>query len=740
MSTSALPLSNPASIAVDDPALLAPFTSWEGGDAVSALQLSGLHCAACAGIIERALLAQPGVTGASVHAAASRLKLRWRPEQARLADLVAAVEHAGYGAVPDVAAEARRLRQREQRQALWRLFVAGFMMMQVMMLATPVYVAAPGEMAPDQQRLLQWGQWVLSLPVLMFSASPFFKSAWLQLRSRQLGMDVPVVLGLVVAFVASSAASFDPGGLFGHEVYFDSLTMFVSFLLAGRYLELRWRHKAAEQLEQSVQALPELAERIDEQGRSEQVHPSRLRVGDLLRVAAGQAFAADGRVQSGHSAVNEALLSGESLPVAKAMGDEVVAGSLNLDAPLLVRVERVGGDTRYEAIVRLMREALVQRPGSLAFAERMARPFLWTVLLLAAGAAAWWSWWDPSRAVWVAVSVLIVTCPCALSLAAPAARVAATAALARRGLLLRRAELLETLAEVDLLVLDKTGTLTEGQLVLGRHWLAPGANPGLPAMAAALAAQSRHPLSQALRRACPETTFDWRDVREQAGQGLEAMDADGRSWRLGSQAWVGQGVDPSQGLAQLAFGCEGRVLLWFLFDERMRADAAAALAAWHEAGLDSLLLSGDSPARADRVAAAAGVQRCIAGASPERKLAVVAELQAAGRKVLMVGDGINDAPVLARADASIVMAEGAMLARAQADGVLLVNRLAELPRARALALAMRRIVKQNLAWAALYNLACVPLALAGLLPPWAAGLGMALSSLLVVANALRLNR
>lgn len=724
----------------DDPDLLAPFTRWEGDEALSALQLSGLHCGACAGIIERALLGEPGVMGASVHAAAARLSLRWQPGQTTLARLLAAIERAGYGAVPDVAAEARQLRQREQRQALWRLFVAGFMMMQVMMLAAPIYWAAPGEMAPDLVRLLQWGEWVLCLPVLMFSATPFFTGAWHQLRQRQLGMDVPVALGLVVAFVASSGATFEPGGLFGHEVYFDSLTMFVSFLLAGRYLELRWRHRAAEELERTAAKLPEMAERIDGEGRSEQVPPSRLRVGDLLRVCAGQAFAADGRVEQGRSSVNEALLSGESLPVSKALGDLVVAGSLNLDAPLLVRVERVGADTRYEAIVQLMREALSQKPAGLALAERVAGPFLWGVLLLAAGAAAWWSYAEPARAVWVAVSVLIVTCPCALSLAAPAARVAATGALAKQGLLLRRSELLESLCEVDLLVLDKTGTLTEEHLQLRQHWLAEGADAALPAHAAALAAHSRHPLSQALVRAWPESLFSWTEVQEVPGRGMEARDEQGRRWRLGSPFWVGEGVNPSASQAQLAFGCEGQVLLWLQFDEQVREGAAEAIAAWHAAGLGTLLLSGDAPERAERVAAAAGVQRCIAGATPERKLAVVAELQAAGHKVLMVGDGINDAPVLARANASVVMGQGALLARAQADAVLINEQLAELPRARALALRMRRVVKQNLAWAALYNFSCVPLALVGWLPPWGAGIGMALSSLAVVANALRLTR
>ena len=429
MMTTAPLLSTPlaAALALDDPLLLSPFTRWIGprGEllaepnlasvAESQFQLSGLHCAACAGIIERALSEVPGVHGATVNSASARLKLRWDPARSSLADVIAAIERAGYGAAPDTAAPARVLREKEHRQAMWRLFVAAFLMMQVMMMAAPAYFAAPGDLSPDLARLLQWASWVLSLPVLLFSAGPFFKNAWQQLRMWRLGMDVPVALGMAVTFVASSGALFDPGGIFGHEVYFDSLTMFVTFLLAGRFLELRARHRAAVTLERASAALPESVERLEVDGRSVQVAPARLAVGDRVRVCAGQAFPADGVVESGSSAANEALLSGESEPVPKNKGDEVVAASMNLQAPLVMRVLRVGADTRHEGIKRLMRDAMTQRPEALLFADRFAAFFLWAVLLLAAFGAALWSWIDPSRAVWVAVSVLIVTCPCALS-------------------------------------------------------------------------------------------------------------------------------------------------------------------------------------------------------------------------------------------------------------------------------------------------------------------------------------
>ncbi len=736
--------------ACDDAAQLARYTEWQDRDGrrlgQSQLQLSGMHCAACAGIIERALGAEAGVVEARVNSAAERLQVLWDPAQTRVSQVIAAVERAGYGAVPDLAAPARQLREKEHRQALWRLFVASFLMMQVMMLATPIYVAGPGDMEPDQRNLLQWGEWVLSLPVMCFSAGPFFSAAWRQIRSRSLGMDVPVALGLLVTFVASSGAVFDPAGIFGHEVYFDSLTMFVSFLLGGRYLELRARHRVARSLELAGERLPELVQRQQPDGQFVAVGLSELRVGDRVRVLAGQAFPGDGVLLDGASAADESLLSGESLPVGKGRGDELVAGSLNLQAPVLMELRGLGADTRYESIVRLMRSALTQRPAQLRLADRVAGPFLWGVLLLAAAAAVAWSLVDPARAVWVAVSVLIVTCPCALSLAAPSAWLAATGLLARRGVLLARLDLLETLAQVDTVVMDKTGTLTEDRMRLGKTW------PQSPSvdvlqLLQALARQSLHPYARAALEAAQgglgaraqPLQLQLHEVREHRGQGMEALDEQGRRWRLGADGWAGT-VPAQLPSAQLLLSCEGVVALALQFEEVLRPDAVPAVQALRALGLQVELLSGDRPERVEAVALAAGIGQARGGASPEGKLAHVEALQSRGHKVLMLGDGINDAPVLARADAGVAMGQGALIARTQADAVLLSGRLSELARMRALALRTRRVIRQNLAWSAVYNAACIPLALAGWLPPWAAGIGMASSSLLVILNALRLSR
>jgi Cu2+-exporting ATPase len=744
---------------LDDPLEQSAFTTWRTSaqgtsEAVSQFRISGMFCAACAGQIEDALHQTPGVVTARVQAASERAEVVWLPEATRPSALLAAIEAAGYGAVPDVAASDRAVRTAESRAALWRLFVAGFCMMQVMMYAAPAYFSPPGEIEPDSLRLLQWASWLLSVPVVLFSAQPFFKGLLNSLRRLRLGMDVPVALGIVVTFVASTGATFDPGGLFGHEVYFDSLCMFVFFLLGGRWLELRARHRVASQLETLLSHLPEAVERITPDGRSEWVSPRQLQKADTLRITRGQRFAADGWVLRGNTHVDEALLTGESLPVLKTTGDEVVAGSVNLGDPVLVRVSRLGADTRLAGIQGLVRSALTQKPEAVAWADRWATPFLWVVLGLAAAAGAVWSVIDPSRSVAVMVAVLIVTCPCALSLAAPSALLAATAALARRGVLLRRLAALQTLADVDWLFVDKTGTLTDDRLMLKAIHLTIPASATADAntllqSAASLAAWSNHPLSKALVRAQPLHHTPWMAVQEVAGCGLSALDGRNQPWRLGSRDWVaahGRTDSVSKQLQQeskssnLWFGPEGHPQVCFEMTEQLRADAASAIQRLQHDGVQVRLLSGDSDARVQAMAQRLGLQGAHGAATPEDKLAIVRQAQADGHRVAMVGDGLNDAPVLAQADVSFAFCHGAAVSQLSADAVLLSQQLMDVWVARRLAKRCLRVVRQNLAWAAVYNLACVPLALLGYLPPWAAGLGMACSSLWVVLNALRLSK
>jgi P-type Cu2+ transporter len=734
---------------IDDPAELDAFTRWQPATdgrriAESSLRIGGMHCAACAGAIERALSTVPGVVGASVSAAAHCATVRWDAALTRPSALVGAIEAAGYEAVPDTATAARALRRREARTALWRLFVAGFCAMQIMMLAAPAYLSAPGELAPDHKRLLDWGSWLLTLPVMGFSAAPFFAGAWASVRRRRIGMDVPVAIGIAVAFIASSGAAFDPGGLFGSAVWFDSLTMFVSFLLGGRFLEMRARHRAELALEAALTQLPLTALRLAPDGSVETISAKRLRAGDRVRVPLGQAFPADGVLTEGATQADEAVLTGESRPVPKACGDAVIAGSVNRAAPVVMRVDRVGPDTRYEAIVALMRSARTQRPAMVAAVDRWAAPFLWSVLLLAAIAGAVWGVLDPPRAVWVVVSVLIVTCPCALSLAAPSALLAAAGAMGRRGVLLRRMDAIQGLARMRTLFIDKTGTLTEGRLRCAEVQRLGGAGAetteSLQQTAASLAAWSSHPLATALRESFEARAMAWRDVHELPGHGLEGVDASGAHWRLGTAVWAGAQPTDTGSAAQTLLMRDGQPLLRFAFDERLRDGTAAAVAALQDEGVEVRLLSGDDPVRAQRVAEMLGLASASGAMTPQAKLAAVIAAQQRGEIVAMLGDGINDAPVLAQADVSFAMGDGALVARTEADGVLVSNRLGDLVRARVRARKTLHVLRQNFAWAAAYNAACVPLALIGWMPPWAAGLGMAASSLVVVLNSLRLAR
>ena len=753
-------LSPTQAAAVDDREQQTAFTQWiddgTGGElGQSRLLLSGMHCTACAGLIEDALCRVEGVRSAEVSGAAQRAVVTWDPARTQVSALIEAVRRAGYGAFPDTGAQAVALATRETRQSIWRLFVAAFCMMQVMMYATPAYVADPGDITPDMLQLLNWASWVLSIPVIVFAAGPFFRGAWRGLRERRISMDLPVALGIAVTFIASSAATFNPGGIFGSEVYFDSLTMFVSFLFAARVLEARARQRAAQSLDGVMRRLPDAVERLDAQGQGALVPASALAVGDRVRVHVGQAFAADGRVVEGRTLVDEAMLSGESRPVDRMVGDEVSAGCINLSAPVVMQVLQLGAQTRYQRIVSLVERALTERPAFILATDRIAGPFLWAVLALATLAWGAWMFIDPSRALWVAVSVLIVTCPCALSLGAPVALLASAGELARRGILVQRLDALEILTRVQDVVFDKTGTVTEDRLVLANtrvlHRTPDIAGEVLQSLVVGLAEQSRHPLSRALVQSYPprdRSVLVLEAVSEQAGQGLEATACfEGRALRarMGAPGWCGvpEGVDmPERPAVWLGLELDGALqpVACFEFDEVLRPDAISGVAGLARAGLSLHLFSGDQTASVEAMARRLGITDARARCTPQDKLAGVEALQGEGRVVAMVGDGINDAPVLARADVSIALGTAAALAQARADVIVLSDRIEDLPVLLDTARRTVAIVRQNLRWSLAYNAASVPLALAGWLPPWLAGLGMALSSLVVVLNALRLTR
>ncbi|SFQ59616.1 Cu2+-exporting ATPase [Variovorax sp. OK605] len=740
---------------LDDPAEWSAFGNALDGDTAggrweSMVAVEGMHCAACALSVEAALMQVPGVTEAQVNAASRRARVVWSPAATRPSRWFEASAGAGYPLMPAGSASASARRTRETRMALWRWLVSGLCMMQVMMYAYPAYVARPGDMSADAAQLLRWASWVLTLPVLLFSCGPFFRNAWRDLRIGRIGMDLPVAFGVLITFALGSAATFDPTGPLGHEVYFDSLTMFVFFLLTGRWLEARLRDRTAGALEALMHRLPESVERLDADGGWSRMSVRRIVAGDVLRVRPGEAFPVDGVLIEGDTSADEALLTGESRPVPRPCGSRVLAGSHNLAALVQVRVESAGEDTRFAQIVQLMDRAALDKPRLAQLADRVARPFLWAVLVSAAAAALVWWHVDPGRALMVAVAVLIVTCPCALSLAAPAAMLASAGALARGGVLCANLQALEALASVDTVIFDKTGTLTGGTLRLERVYCRRGWMPGdALEIGAALGAQSLHPTARALSDAW-QAQFrappGWKvsHLAETAGEGVEAhairikgCDRTAHPLRLGCAAFCS--VPALQVDApQIHLSDDKGWLASFVLAEELRPDAAEAVAALKDQGIAVRLLSGDRDAAVRAIAARAGIAAAQGDCTPEDKLEVLWQLQAAGREVAMIGDGLNDGPSLARANASFAFGDAVPISRARADFVVPGGTLAAVPKAIAQARRTLRVVRQNLFWAAAYNALCVPLAVAGWLPAWLAGIGMAVSSLTVVLNAVRL--
>ncbi len=713
----------------------------------SQVLVNGMHCAACSLKVEQALLATTGVVSARVSAASGRASVTWSAEITRPSKWMQSSQALGYRLLPASDTFSPDQNRQATRLALWRWLVAGFCMMQVMMYATPTYFAAPGEITPDIVKLLRWASWVLSLPVILFSCRPFFEHAYRDLKQRSVSMDLPVTLGIAITFMVSSAATFEPQGWWGQEVYFDSLTMFVFFLLTGRWLEQRLSDRTAGALGHLMQRIPDSVDRQLADGQFERVALRRLLVGDVVRVLPGEAFPADGTIVLGNTFADEALLTGESRPVSRGLDSQVIAGSFNLSSAVQVRIGQLGKDTHYAQIVALMAQAAVDKPRLAVLADQIAKPFLMFVMLAAAGAAAFWWNTDPARALMAAVAVLVVTCPCALSLATPSAMLTSAGWLAKHGVLVRRLQAIESLADIDTVIFDKTGTLTEAQMRISAvHARAGISEIQALQLAFALAQHSLHPASRAIVEAQKGDSLAavvLTDVKEFAGQGVEGKFAElsiascASPLRLGSAKFCNVAASSSSVMQIVVADATGYIARFDL-DEVIRPDAQEAISNLMAKGLNVQILSGDRALAVQRVASRLGISQVIADCTPQAKLAHLQALQLRGRKVMMVGDGLNDGPVLAAAHISVALGNAVPLAQAQSDLVIPGAQLSMLPNMLLQANRTMGIVRQNLWWAAIYNALCVPLALAGWLPAWLAGLGMAASSLIVTANAARL--
>ena len=728
-------------IIYDDPSVQKGFVRSEEGLRVASLILEGISCAACVWLNERHVAALPGVKSVQINYATRRARVVWDDARIRLSDILRAIGEIGYIAHPYDPARHHEILERERRELLKRLGVAGILGMQVMILAVSLYAGAFSGIERGFERFFRWTSLVLVLPVLGYSAQPFFRAAVRDLRARRIGMDVPVSLGLIVAFGGSLWATLTMHG----EVYYDSIVMFVFLLLGARFFELVARVHAARAIEPLANRTPDAAIRLRDDGNDDVVPITSLCVGDRVRIRPGDIVPADGHVLEGQSSADESLLTGESMPVAKGVGDLVVGGSLNVESPLIVRVERTGDDTLLSGILRLLERAQGEKPRIAQLADRVAVWFVGAVLLATVVVAAIWWVADSTRLLPIVIAMLVVTCPCALSLATPAAITAVTGNLARRGLLVTRGRAIEALARATHVAFDKTGTLTLGRpQVVEVRTFGGTADRDARTIASALERYSEHPIARAIIAAAgsvpaPAAT----ELTNVPGAGIMGI-VGAHRYRVGTRRFIAAAgiraptADETSTLVFLAD--ENSVLAVFRIEDEIRPDAEALVTQCRRLGLKPVLLTGDHAAVARRVAAAVGIEQSDVRAdlTPADKLDEIRRLRETGAVVAMIGDGVNDAAALAAAHVSIAIATGSPLAAASADMVLMSPHLAALEQGVELARKTIRIIRQNLTRSLLYNSVALPAAALGYVPPWLAAIGMSASSLLVVLNALRL--
>jgi Cu2+-exporting ATPase len=745
-----------------DPQFAAQYARSDEAQTSVTLLIEGLRCSACSWLIDQVLRRHAGVLDVSVNAATGRASVTWDHTRLNLADVMRTIAQLGYVPHPVTDETVTRALREERRDSLKRLAVAGFGMMQVMMFAVAVYSAelANEIMEPALLSYFRIVSLLVATPVMFYAGAPILLSAWNSLRSRSIGMDLPVSIALMLAYGASVWNSLSGAG---GEVYFDSVTMFIFFLTLGRFVQMSVRQHTAGVTDALARQLPCIAHRVGTDG-IEDVLVISLRVGDVIQLRRGEMLPADGELLAAEARIDEAMLTGESLPVRHRMGHRVVAGTINVDGPINIAITALGADTALSHIVALMRRAQTYKPALARNADAAAARFLGYVLIGAGLTCAAWLAINPSQAFAATLAVLVVTCPCAFAIAMPAALASATASLGRHGILLTDPDALESLAKVDRIVFDKTGTLTRGELRVSKC-ISMASQPSAECLhlAALLERASEHPLARAFLPYLDNGSVD--DLLTVAGRGVQGR-INGHLYRIGTPDFVAelrheqhQASSPAKlsnsvitldnernpvsshaesSGSVIMLGDEQQALAWFELTDSLRPAAASAVNQLRSLGIEPEILSGDGHAAVQAVAQQCGITVHSARRTANEKLTHVLDLQKTGKRVAVIGDGVNDAPVLGAADVSIAMGRGAALAHASAGLVLVSDDLAALPEAVLLARRTLRIAKQNLLWAAIYNLGSIPLAALGFIPPWLAALGMSLSSVAVMLNSTRL--
>lgn len=696
------------------------------------VSIDGITCAACAWLIERQLRVLPGLAFINVNTTLHRAIIRWDPEQIKLSDILKAIAQVGYRALPFQADEQEKQYREQVRSYMKRVGLAGIATMQVMMFAVALYADLFTGMEEEFRQYFRWVSMILATPVLLYSAQPFYFNALRNIRNRTLGMDIPVSIALLGAYIASTYATITGTG----EVFFESISMFTFFLLIGRMLELRARRKASESGNNLAKLMPKMAW-LKEGDSVEHIPAKLLREEQLVLVKPGETIPADGIIVNGKSSIEESMLTGEHMPVIKALDEPVYAGTINLESPITVIVKQTGQATLIADIIRMQDLAQAEKPRIQVVADHVSRYFVGALLIFSAITYTAWLYVAPEHAFWVTLSVLVATCPCALSLATPTALTCSTATLNKLGILIRKNHVLETLAKANLFVFDKTGTLTQGKFsVADTHVFSAQNKAQSLALAAALEQHSEHPISRAFAP-YKQANIKVDQVTNVPGEGLYGQ-YQGQTVRLGNPDYCGVSVPVESRLLLIVMTINDELVAAFELTDELRDDAKATFSHFKQQGVNTAMLTGDGSAQAQIVADQLGIKTVISGVTPEQKREAVQQFQHEGNITLMVGDGINDAPVLSQAHVSVAIGSGTDVAKNSADVILIGDSLRKLAKARHLARQTRDVIRQNLAISLGYNLFILPLAATGHVPPYMAALGMSLSSVVVVTNSLRL--
>lgn len=717
-------------------------------------RVNNIVCSACAWLIENYLAMLPGVSQVNVNVGRQTCRVEWDKGQVPVSELMRALHRIGYAPQPYEFENRHHYREQESRQSLIRLGVAGVGMMQVGMIAIALYAGDAYGMGAQWQQLLRWVSLLITAPILIYSAKPFWLGAWRSLHQRFLTMDVPIALALILAFCASTWATVSQTG----HVYFDSVSMFTFFLLLGRFLEMRARHRSAEETEKLTALMPKVAERYSENGQAseaflhktatEMVPLSALKPGDVIRVDAGSTMPCDGCVVEGISSADEALLTGESQPVKKRVGDPVYAGSSNQDMALAVRVTSSCQNTTLAFIERLMDKATEVKPTQLTLIDRIAGYFVAAVLIMASVSAFVWWQIDTTYMFWVPLSILVVTCPCALSLATPTVLTVAMNRLRHQGVLVQVSSIFEALSQVQHVIFDKTGTLTEGSLrfteILPLEDLSDHST--VEQIVASLEKNSTHPIARAFHSSSANL-LSVANARNFPGEGVMG-DVGGVRYAFGRLEFITREFSnldvqalayPGEGLWQL-LATASQPIAWICFEDMDKPGVGEILSFVKSRGLTTHLLSGDRQENVNVFSERFRFDHINGDCKPEEKLEYVQSLQQRGQVVCMIGDGINDAPVLSGAGVSVAVGNSSQLAQMKADAVLLNHDIRAFTLLLSMAQQVKRKIRQNIGWAIGYNIFVLPAAAMGYIPPYLAAIGMSLSSLIVVLNASRVGR